>query len=178
MALEIDSCGWTYSPTPGESIAVNGCCLTLVTVSGFGRWRFDVVHQTLGATNLGLLREGAPVNLEHAVTPASLLGGHIVQGHVDGVGVVSEVLANDQEHRVRIEAPEQWMRFIIHRGSIAVNGVSLTVAEVATTSFEVALIPATLQLTNLSGLRIGDHVNLETDYIAKIVANLVDRAAR
>ena len=172
-ALTIDPCGWDHRPAHGDSIAIDGCCLTLAARSHADRWRFDLVHQTLRETTLGGFRPGEPVNLEHSVTPTTLMGGHIVQGHVDGVGDVSTVAANSHEHRVRVMPPRGCMQFIVRRGSIAINGVSLTIAEVGTDWFEVALIPTTLRLTNLGHLRAGSRVNLETDYIAKIVANLL-----
>jgi riboflavin synthase len=171
--LEIDPMQWAHKPLIGESIAVDGCCLTLAERSNETAWHFDLVPQTLGATNFGSLRPEIRVNLEHSVTPNTLLGGHIVQGHIDGVGVVSKVTVDAQEHRLRVIPPIDCMCHIVRRGSIAVNGVSLTVGEVGRDWFEVALIPTTLRLTNLGDLHTGSRVNLEADYIAKIIANLV-----
>lgn len=182
-ALSIDAQGWQHEPQPGESIAVNGCCLTLVPIqssgvkSSGGSLHFDVIRQTLATTALGDLKAGDTVNLERAVTPQTMLGGHIVQGHVDAIGVVSKVKRDQAESRVRIAAPAEAMTCIVERGSVAVNGVSLTVAEVDEDWFEVALIPTTLRLTNLGSLGQGARVNLETDYIAKIVVNWLRRSA-
>lgn len=174
-SVSIDPCGWRHHSVVGESIAVDGCCLTVAAMQPDDRLRFDVIHQTLQATMLGELLPGDDVNLEHALTPATLLGGHIVQGHVDGVGVVTLVKADPEQWRVRIEPPPELMEFIIERGSIAVQGVSLTLATVGDDWFEVALIPTTLELTNLAGLKSGRRVNLETDYIAKTVVTWLRR---
>ncbi len=176
--LAIDSNGWGHRPALGDSIAVNGCCLTETgNIAGDGRGilHFDVVQQTLSITTLGSLRAGDPVNLEHAVTPQTLLGGHIVQGHVDGVGEVIAVKADASEHRVRISPPEALMDFIIEKGSIAVDGVSLTIAAIGREWVEVALIPTTLELTTLGRLQSGSRVNLEADYLVKIVVNQLRR---
>lgn len=174
--LVIDSSGWSHDPSPGQSIAVNGCCLTLVESPQRGHLRFDVVRQTLDVTAMGRLKVGDEVNLEHAVTPQTLLGGHIVQGHVDAVGVVERVVENASEHRVRIKVAQiQAMEAVVEKGSIAINGVSLTIASTGENWLEVALIPTTLRLTNLGRLREGDAVNLETDYIAKAVVNWLRR---
>jgi riboflavin synthase len=162
---------------PGESIAVNGCCLTLVSAEPRRECRqrltFDVIHQTLRVTTLGSLTLDSRVNLERAATPTTLLGGHIVQGHVDDVGEVIGVATEGGEHRVRIAPPMELMRYIIDKGSITVDGVSLTIASLDDTSFEVALIPTTFALTTLSELQRGSRVNLEVDAIAKMVARLL-----
>ena len=170
--LWVDLLGWGHRPALGESISVDGCCLTVAETGPAAAVRFDVIQQTLGVTTLGGLAKGSAVNLEHSVTPATLLGGHIVQGHVDGVGRVVGVVRSAAEHRVRIAPPEaSAMSLIVEKGSIAVNGVSLTVATVGKDWFEVALIPTTLNLTNLGSLMEGGGVNLEYDYIAKVVTN-------
>jgi len=175
-ALVIDCGDWNHRANIGDSIATNGCCLTVANRTANGALGFDVIRQTLEATTLGHLKVGAGVNLEQAVTPQTMLGGHIVQGHVDGLGVVKRVQRNATEHRLRIEVPGgQMMEAIVDKGSIAVNGVSLTVAAAGHGWFEVALIPTTLQLTNLGELSEGDRVNLETDYIAKVVVNWLRR---
>lgn len=165
--LSIDAGGWTHHPEPGDSVAVNGCCLT-VTGAADGRLDFDVIHQTLRATTLGDLAAGARVNLEPPVTPSTLLGGHLVQGHVDGVAAVSSA-AGEPERRLRIEVPGALREFIVDKGSIAVDGVSLTVAALGEDWFEVALIPETLERTTLGAATEGAKVNLETDYIVKAV---------
>lgn len=171
--LELDAGAWAYVPEKGDSISVDGCCLTVAAVTG-SRICFDVVSQTLNMTTLGRLESGARVNLEHATRADSLLGGHIVQGHVDGVGEVLDV-GDGADWRVRISAPAGVREYICPRGSITVNGVSLTVAQVLEEQFEVALIPTTLQETNLRELVCGSQVNLEADVIAKLVAQHVER---
>lgn len=179
--LRLDVAGWTHRPAKGDSIAVNGCCLTVSEspAESNGILAFDVIAQTLSVTALGSLGAGDRVNLEHAVTPTTLLGGHIVQGHVDGVGRVMGVECSAEEHRLRIRPPRrEAMGLIVDKGSIAVSGVSLTVANAGPDWFEVALIPTTLGLTNLGALKEGDAVNLEYDYIAKVVTNWLVRRER
>ena len=179
--LLIDPGDWSHQPGEGESISVNGCCLTVhrgaggaVSDNAWRMLRFDVVPETLRCTTTGELRVGQRVHLEHAATPTTLLGGHIVQGHVDGVAEIVHVSRDGGEHRVRLRMPSPLRQYIIPKGSIAVNGVSLTIALVGAAvgddnTFDVALIPATLTLTTLGSLKPGDRVNLEADYIAKIV---------
>ena len=175
--LEVDPCGWAHAPRDGDSIAVNGCCLTVVgTPAPGGALRFDVVPQTLSLTTVGALRPGDAVNLEHAATPATLLGGHVVQGHVDAVGEVLSVSTAGGEWRTRIAAPAAVAPHLVERGSVAVDGVSLTVAAVGDGWFEVALIPATLAKTTLRDRGTGTRVNLEADAMAKMVAEHVRRA--
>lgn len=179
QTLHIDPRGWETQLQPGDSVAVNGCCLTVTDKTGTGTeknqclslfsLRFDVIHQTLRTTALGGLSVGDPVNLEPAVTAATLMSGHLVQGHVDGVGRVVSVNTETGEHRVRIEPPAGLMECVVDKGSIAVEGVSLTVASHGDTWFEVALIPTTIERTSLGGLRDGRQVNIEVDYVAKIV---------
>lgn len=177
--LEIDPGGWPHLPEPGASIAVSGCCLTIVEAVP-GRFVFDVIHRTLEVTTLGRLAEGDPVNLEKSATLDTLLGGHLVQGHVDAVGRVLEVDEGD-DWRVRIEAPPEVAPHLVDRGSITVDGVSLTVARVLRggsgepTGLEVALIPETLERTTLAARRAGDEVNLEADAMSKMVAAHVER---
>jgi riboflavin synthase len=174
-SIAINVAGWAHAPVAGESIAVNGCCLTVAELSG-NIIRFDVTAQTVRLTTLGEVRPGDAVNLEQAVTPSTMLGGHLVQGHVDGVGIVVQSPSSPLEFRLRIAPPGACaMRLIVDKGSIAVDGVSLTVAAVGENWFEVALIPTTLRLTNLGRLRQGNRVNIEFDYIAKIVANWLER---
>jgi len=172
QALHIDTRGWSTRPCPGDSVAVNGCCLTVTDgAAGVSTLRFDVVPQTLRTTTLGGLAVGDKVNLETAVTPATLMSGHIVQGHVDGVALVCSVTTDGSERRFRIAPSSELAQFIVDKGSIAVDGVSLTVAAVGDAWFEVALIPTTLDLTNLGALREGGQVNIEVDYVAKIVVS-------
>ena len=156
----------------GASIAVDGVCLTVVDVAD-DRFTVDVMRETFDRTTLGRREPGDRVNLERAVRASDRLGGHIVQGHVDGVGTV---LSRTPGHRwdvIRIEAPPGLMRYVAEKGSVAVDGVSLTVSAVATDWFEVSLIPTTLELTTLGRRRPGDVVNLEVDVVAKYVERLM-----
>ncbi len=171
-SLRVRAAAWGHRPRAGESVCVAGVCLTAVAdATEAGAIRFDVVAETLGKTALGRLREGAEVNLEHACRADTLLGGHIVQGHVDGVGRVVAVRDDAADWRVEIEPPADLMPYVVPKGSVCVDGVSLTIARTSATSFGVALIPATLALTTLSALRAGDEVNIETDIVAKTVVN-------
>jgi riboflavin synthase len=170
----------TSDAATGDSIAVNGCCLTVVT-SAEGSFTADVMHETLAKTSLGAFEPGTRVNLERAVTPTTRLGGHIVQGHVDGTGTV--VSRNPSEHWevVRISVPAELERYLVAKGSITVDGISLTVVDAPTAaeaddkSFTVSLIPETLARTTLGFKQPGDVVNLEVDVIAKYVEKMVTR---
>ena len=174
--LEIDACGWAHVPAGGDSIAINGCCLTVVAAPGAGGvLAFDVIPQTLSLTTIGALAAGEEVNLEHAATAATLLGGHIVQGHVDAVGEVLAVSTAGGEWRTRIAAPTDVMDLAVDRGSIAVDGVSLTIAATGSGWFEIALIPTTLAKTGLRDRQAGSRVNLESDPMAKMIAVQVQR---
>lgn len=171
VRLVVDSSRWDHHPELGESISVSGVCLTLAeppTKPG-DPLKFDVVAETLAKTKLGALKQGMGVNLERACRPTDLMGGHIVQGHVDGVATVSRVQNNPEDWRVRIEPPANLMEFAAPKGSICIDGVSLTIAELTPAHVEVALIPTTLEKTTLHALREGDTVNLEMDAIAKQV---------
>lgn len=174
--LLIDSGGWGADFARGESVAINGCCLTLAPRPGTpaGLLRFDVIPETLSKTTLGFIGPGARVNLERSATATSLLGGHVVQGHVEGLGIVRGV-KEVGEWRVTIEAPRELLPCITPKGSVAVEGVSLTIAsvDVAGSSFDVALIPTTLDLTTLRDLRVGSRVNLETDIFARTVVHFM-----
>lgn len=157
----------------GASVAVNGVCLTVVARTA-DRLGFDLSDETIARTGLRRLAVGAPVNLERPVTLAARLGGHLVQGHVDGVGEVADVTADDAGGaRVRITVPPGLRRYTIEKGSITVDGVSLTVAELNDDGISVALIPHTLGVTTLGTVRPGDPVNLEVDMIAKYVERLL-----
>ena len=159
----------------GDSISVNGCCLTVVTLND-GYYEVDVVEETLRMTCLGSLRVGDRVNLERSVRLVDRLGGHLVQGHVDGGGrLISREPAADGSLVVRIEAPAAVLRYVVYKGSIAVDGISLTVAAIDNTSFSIALIPHTQDVTTLGFRQPGDQVNLEVDIIAKYVEKLLIR---
>jgi riboflavin synthase len=156
----------------GDSIAVNGVCLTVVEVDG-DAFSADVMAETLDRSSLGALRPGDPVNLERAATLATRLGGHQVQGHVDGVGTVLAREPGGQWEHVRFALPPPLARYVVAKGSITVDGVSLTVVEVESDAFSVGLIPTTRKLTTLGHKGVGDPVNLEVDVIAKYVEKLV-----
>jgi riboflavin synthase len=157
---------------PGDSIAVNGCCLTVVEHDG-QRWTADVMAQTLSLTSLAGVAPGDPVNLERAVTMQTRLGGHLVQGHVDGVGVIVDRTPSEHWERVEISLPSDLGRYLVDQGSITVDGVSLTVVEAGDDRFTVSLIPETLARTTLGRRGIGDRVNLEVDVLAKHVERLL-----
>ena len=158
----------------GDSIAVNGVCLSASALRD-GSFVADAMNETLSRTALGGLGPGAEVNLELPLRASDRLGGHVVQGHVDGVGALVSVTADGFARRVQIEAPPEVLRYVIEKGSIAVNGVSLTVAALDSRSFTVSLIPETLQRTNLGQAAAGDRVNLEVDVLAKYVEKLIRR---
>jgi riboflavin synthase len=156
----------------GDSVAVNGVCLTAVGICG-ERFGADVMHETLRRSSLGEVREGSPVNLELPLRAQDRLGGHVVQGHVDGVGVVTGVREDGFARIVTVEAGPELLRYVVEKGSIAVDGVSLTVAAIRGTEFDVSLIPETLERTNLGTAADGTPVNLEVDVLAKYVEKLV-----
>jgi riboflavin synthase len=158
----------------GDSVAVNGVCLTAAAV-GDHRFFADVMNETLERTALGALRSGERVNLELPLRASDRLGGHVVQGHVDGVGTVAELEDDGLARRLTIAAPPELLRYVVPKGSIALDGVSLTVVEVDERSFTVSLIPETLERTNLGAVEPGRPVNLEVDVLAKYVEKLVAR---
>jgi len=159
----------------GDSVAVNGVCLTAVEVSG-GDFQADVMGETLRRSSLGPLEGGDAVNLELPLRASDRLGGHMVQGHVDGLGSVADVEADGFATLVRIACAGELLRYVVEKGSIAVDGVSLTVAEVDDEGFSVSLIPATRARTTLGSLSPGRAVNLEVDVLAKYVEKLLVRA--
>src|SRR4051812_30608871 len=158
----------------GESVAVNGVCLTIaeITPPTIG---FDVIPETLRKTNLGLLRAGDLVNVERSLRAGDRIDGHFVQGHVDGVGRLIEQLGDEKEWKLSIQPPTDLMKFIIPRGSIAIDGVSLTIANVMLDRFEVALIPTTLKMTTLGTREAGWPFNLEADVLAKTIVTQLER---
>jgi riboflavin synthase len=156
----------------GDSVAIGGVCLTAEAVDG-GRIRFHTVPETLRRTSLGGLAEGSYVNVEPALRAGDAVGGHYVQGHVDGLGAIGSVEAEGDGLRVVVEAPPEILRYCVEKGSITVDGVSLTVAELLEDAFAVALVPHTLEATTLRDLAPGRQVNLEVDVLAKYVERLV-----
>jgi riboflavin synthase len=159
----------------GDSVAVNGVCLTATSVRD-GTFAADAIHETLRRTSLGELREGSPVNLELALRADQRLGGHIMQGHVDGTGTIDGMRDDGFSRVVTIAAPAELLRYVVEKGSIAVDGVSLTVSRVDERTLDVSLIPETLERTTLGAAAPGRTVNLEVDIVAKYVEKLVGAA--
>ncbi len=157
----------TEDAKTGDSIAVNGCCLTVVDVEA-GAWQAQVSHETLARTTLGELAPGDPVNLERPLRLSDRLGGHLVQGHVDGVGEVVEPAPD-----LRVRAPQHLLRYLVEKGSVAVDGCSLTVVRPLDDGFTVSVVPHTARVTTLGRRRSGERVNLEVDVLAKYVERLI-----
>ncbi|MEP6462258.1 MAG: riboflavin synthase [Frankiaceae bacterium] len=162
----------TADAADGDSIAVNGVCLTVTGVAD-GGFTADVMAETLARSSLGPLQPGDPVNLERAVTPTTRLGGHLMQGHVDGTGKIIDRTSAEHWELVRISLPADLARYVVEKGSIAVDGISLTVVAVTDDSFTVSLIPTTLDRTTLGAKQPGERVNLEVDVLAKYVEKLL-----
>lgn len=158
----------------GDSLAVNGADLTVVELTD-DTFAVDLSAETLARTSLGSLKAGDPVDLERALTPASRMGGHVVQGHVDGVGTVARFDGKPEERVLSIEVPAALARYIVEKGFVAVDGISLTVTEVGDTAFSAAVIPYTFDHTVLRFRRVGDPVNIEVDILAKYVERLLPR---
>lgn len=159
----------------GDSIAVNGVCLTVTSLGTNGTQKFtaDVMHETLNRTSLAALKPGSPVNLERAMAAGGRFGGHIVSGHVDGVGTIQSVKRDDNAVWYAIEAAPAVMRYIVEKGSITIDGISLTVAKAEPEGFSISAIPHTVAVTTLGTKKAGDTVNLETDIIGKYVEKLL-----
>ena len=170
VRLEIAAPETAAALAVGDSVSVSGACLTATAV-GNGSFSVTAVPETLSRTTLGRLEAGGEVNLEPALHAGDALGGHFVQGHVDGVGRVASI----EDGRVWVEAAPEILRYCVEKGSITVDGVSLTIAGLRDGAFEVALIPHTLEVTTLGALEPGDEVNLEVDVLAKYVEKLIDR---
>jgi riboflavin synthase len=156
----------------GESVAVNGCCLTVTSIDG-NTLAFDLLAETLRCTNLGDLKTDAHVNLERAVAVGSRMGGHFVQGHIDCSSEVMALEPVGADHRLVVAMPKKFSRYVSYKGSIAVDGISLTVAEVGKNRFTIWIIPHTMEVTNLSEASAGTRVNLEFDMLAKYVERLL-----
>jgi riboflavin synthase len=159
---------------PGDSVAVNGGCLTVTSICD-GRLSFEAVRETMERTSLGDLKVGARVNLERAVRAGDRLDGHIVQGHVDGVGTVRQMIREGNDVRLQIDCDPELADCVVEKGSIAVDGVSLTVSALSPSGFEVALIPHTLEVTTLRDCQPDDRVNLEADVLGKYVKRYLER---
>lgn len=177
VRLGIDPGSWDHRPRHGDSISVSGVCLTVANRPGARsrRLEFVAIPETLSKTKLGDLRVGDQVNLEHSVMPTTLLGGHLVQGHVDGVGRVVSV-RRGEDWRVRVRIPAAMREYLVPKGSVCLDGVSLTIARVHSDGLEVALIPTTLELTTLGELQAGDTVNIETDLVVKTILSWAQRS--
>jgi len=160
----------------GDSVAVNGCCLT-VRAHRPGHLTFDLLNETLERTNLKTLRRDGPVNLERALSANGRLGGHFVQGHVDCMSQVVSFEQSGDDHRLEVALPTEFAHYAIYKGSIAINGVSLTIAEVLPQSFAVWIIPHTKRHTNIETVKSGDSVNIEFDILAKYVERMLVRYA-
>lgn len=156
----------------GDSVSTNGVCLT-VTEKGSDYYKADVMHETMNRSSLGKLKPGSHVNLERAMSAEGRFGGHIVSGHIDGTGSITSIKKDDNAVWYTIAAPENIMRYIIEKGSIAIDGISLTVAKVTDKDFSVSIIPHTIKETTLGEKRVGDIVNLENDLIGKYVEKLI-----
>lgn len=155
----------------GDSVAVNGCCLTAVAIES-GRLEFDLLEESVRLTSIGELGSGGVVNLERALLPTTRMGGHFVTGHVDGTGVIETIEARGKDYFMRIHPAAEDLKYVVHKGCIAVDGISLTVAEVDASGFSIWLIPHTMEVTNLHRKKAGDQVNLEYDLVAKYVEKL------
>jgi riboflavin synthase len=160
----------------GDSISVNGCCLTVTSHRG-EQITFDLLDETLDRTNLRTLRRDSFVNLERALSANDRLGGHFVQGHIDCAARVLAFEANGADHRLEVELPSDFAHYVAYKGSVAINGISLTVAELLPQSFAVWVIPHTKRHTNLNAIEVGDQVNIEFDLLAKYVERMLPRLA-
>jgi riboflavin synthase len=162
----------------GDSIAVNGCCLTAVHLnsgaSGGHRIAFDLLEETWKRTSFAQLQHGSRVNLERALLASSRLGGHFVSGHVDGTGIIRRWERQGADHQLEIEAPDEVLPYLISKGSICVDGISLTVAHLLPDGFGLWIIPHTYEVTSLAERKVGDRVNLEADLLGKYVARLLE----
>jgi riboflavin synthase len=170
--LQIQAPGTSARLSIGDSVSIDGCCLTATAISD-GSFSVTAVPESLSRTTLGQLELGDEVNLETATRAGEPLGGHYVQGHVDGVGRVSGIESQEEGARMWVEAPPELLRYCVEKGSIAVGGVSLTISALRDGAFEVALVPHTLAETTFGTLTLGDEVNLEVDVLAKYVEKLI-----
>jgi riboflavin synthase len=176
VRLAVDCARCLEGLRPADSISVSGCCQTVVDLDGSG-FAVEVMPQTLRLTTLGDLRPGDEVNLERSLRVGDALGGHLVFGHVDGVGEVTRVVDDGGDRRVTVRVPPGLERYLAPRGSMSLDGVSLTIAGASRDSFEVALIPTTLRITIADAYRVGSRVNLEVDVLARYLERLLDTVA-
>jgi len=168
MRLGVDLGELVQGCRVADSIAVNGACLTARAISG-GTVTFDVSSETLQKSNLALLKPGEPVNVERPLKPSDRMGGHFVQGHIDGVATIARIKKDGQFREIYFTAPQHLLAWMVTKGSVAVNGVSLTVAKMDSKGFQVAIIPQTLESTTFCRAKAGEKVNIETDLIVKVV---------
>lgn len=161
----------------GDSVAVNGVCLTATKVENFG-FTADIMHETLRASSLAKLKTDDFVNLERAITASGRLGGHIVSGHIDGVGKIISVQNDSIAKIIRIEVPESLTRYMIYKGSIAIDGISLTLSAVDKNAFNLSIIPHTMEETTLSNKNVGDTVNIETDIVGRYIEKFISEKKR
>jgi riboflavin synthase len=169
LVLEADKV--TAGLQVGDSVAVNGCCLTVVATKG-RRLEFDLLGETVRLTSIREVGPGGVVNLERALLPTTRMGGHFVSGHVDGLGGIETIEPRGKDVYLRVRPPAEGLKYIVHKGCISVDGISLTVAAVDDSAFDIWLIPHTMEVTNLHAKKAGDHVNLEFDIVAKYVEKL------
>lgn len=174
LRMEVEARTVTQGTNSGDSIAVNGVCLTVLEPNDRG-FAAEVSPETLQRTTLGRLSAGSPVNLERALLPTTRLSGHVVQGHVDGKGKVEKAVPQGDFHTVTFSFPAELSRYFVEKGSVAVDGISLTVAALRDGEFDIAVIPKTWEATNLHTMRPGDAVNLEVDIMAKYVERMMLR---
>ena len=173
LSLDIALGNSTQDLNVGESIAVNGVCLTAVSI-GPGSFTAEAVDETIRTTNIGSLRIGSKINIERAVKPETRLGGHIVSGHIDGVGYIKKKITKKDSCEITISFPEELRRYLVKKGSVAIDGVSLTIADVYGYSIKIAVIPHTLKVTTLGLRRVGDSVNIEVDIVGKYIEKAVE----
>jgi riboflavin synthase len=165
------------SASVGDSIAINGVCLTVTSIDN-RVMMFDVSGETMRSTNLGTLKQGESVNLEPALRPSDRLGGHFVTGHIDGTGIIRKITPSGGTTKIEITAPDEVMQYIVKKGSVAVDGISLTVVDVYRDSFTVVIIPHTGLVTTIEKRKVNETVNLETDIIGKYVAKFLSRTSQ
>lgn len=177
MRLAITAAGWGPELYFGQSISVNGVCLTIAAWEG-DTWEADVMPESMARTNLGDLAVGGAVNLERAMLAGGRFDGHVVQGHVDTTAKLVSRIPGERWEDFRFELPASLVPYVVEKGSITINGISLTVTTVTERDFGVSLIPTTLEITNLAALTVGDRVNLEADVLAKYVERQVQLAAK